>query len=198
MEQIENTEKIKQMEASVPEALRSFLLETGAFRAELIDTDRIVLDAEFRKMCESNACGNYGRNYMCPPDAGDIQELMAQLRTYRRVLVYQTVSALEDSYDFEGMMEAGKHHNELAQKLRALAKEQGCEEVLHLGAGGCHRCEVCGKITGEPCRYPDQAMRSLETYGVNVSELAKLCGMRYINGQDTVTYFGAMFFDREK
>lgn len=181
-------------DAAGVELLRSRALELGAYRAELIDTDRITLDPEFRKMCASNACGNYGRSYMCPPDVGPIEELMAQLRSYRRALVYQTVGTLEDSYDFEGMMEAGQRHNALAQQIRELAKQQGFSDTLHLGAGGCRLCPVCGKKTGEPCRFPDRAMSSLEAYGVNVSELAALCGMRYINGQDTVTYFGAMFF----
>jgi hypothetical protein len=43
-------------------------------------------------------------------------------------------------------------------------------------------------------------MPSLEAYGINVSELAKAAGMNYINGQNTVTYFGAVLFslDGEK
>lgn len=184
----------KQQAETAYEMLRDRLLEMGAYRAEFVETAQITLDAVFRKMCESNACGNFGKSYMCPPDVGNIEELMAQLRTYDRALVYQTVGMLEDSYDFEGMMEAGQKHNDLAQQLRRLAEEQGITDCLHLGAGGCRICPVCGKKTGEPCRFPEQAMSSLEAYGVNVSELARLCGMRYINGQDTVTYFGAMFF----
>ena len=31
-------------------------------------------------------------------------------------------------------------------------------------------------------------------YGVNVSALAKLVGLNYINGANTVTYFGAIFY----
>ena len=38
-------------------------------------------------------------------------------------------------------------------------------------------------------------MSSLATYGINVSKLAKAAGMKYINGQNTVTYFGAALFD---
>jgi hypothetical protein len=38
-------------------------------------------------------------------------------------------------------------------------------------------------------------MPSLEAYGVNVSALASAAGMKYINGQNTVTYFGAVLFD---
>ena len=176
------------------EALREEVLRLGAYRAEFIETERIEADASFRKLCESNACGNYGRSYMCPPDVGEVETLMGRLKDYRLALVYQTVGTLEDSYDFEGMMEAGKRHNDLTQQVRRLAEQLDCEKTLHLGAGGCRVCDVCGKKTGDPCRHPEQAMSSLEAYGINVSTLAAQCGMRYINGKDTVTYFGAVFF----
>ena len=42
----------------------------------------------------------------------------------------------------------------------------------------------------------DRACASLEAYGVSVSQLAELSGMRYINGENTVTYFGAVLFSR--
>ncbi len=43
-------------------------------------------------------------------------------------------------------------------------------------------------------RYQNRAMSSLEAYSVNVSELAAQCNMRYINGTNTVTYFGSAMF----
>ena len=175
--------------------LSALALSLGAYKATVIPVDAVETDASFRDMCAANACGNYGRNWMCPPDAGDIHELMARLRTYSHVLVYQTVSALEDSYDFEGMMEAGARHNQLMATLRREIAAEPLPRTLHLGAGGCRMCEVCAKRTGEPCRHPDLAVASLETYGVNVSKLAVAAGMKYINGQDTVTYFGAVLFD---
>lgn len=178
--------------------LREKALFLGAYRAEWIDGSKVSLDASFRDLCRANSCGNYGRSYMCPPDIGEIHALMEEIRTYDRVLVYQTVGPLEDSYDFEGMMEAGKRHNELAQKLREETREVPSGQVLHLGAGGCRVCEVCGKKTGEPCRFPHKAIGSLEAYGINVSLLAKESGMNYINGPDTVTYFGAVFFREDK
>ena len=99
------------------EKLRQKALSLGAFRAEIVDVKDISMDESFRTLCESNACGNYGRNYMCPPDIGDIHELMENIRTFEKALVYQTVGELEDSYDFEGMMEVGARHNQLVQKL---------------------------------------------------------------------------------
>ena len=175
--------------------LTELALSLGAFRASVIPVEDIETDASFRDLCAANVCGNYGRNWMCPPDAGDIHDHMAALHTYSYALVYQTVSELEDSYDFEGMMDAGVAHNRLMMELRRGIDALALPRVLHLGAGGCRMCEVCAKRTGEACRHPDLAVASLETYGVNVSKLAPAAGMKYINGKDTVTYFGAVLFD---
>lgn len=180
-------------QAGEPETLKEEILRLGARAAAVISVESISFDTAFRGMCASNACGNYGKSYMCPPDVGEIDDLIREAKTYSRAIVYQTVGLLEDSYDFEGMMEAGKLHNELAQNVRALFCEKGWK-ALHLGAGGCRLCPVCGKKTGEPCRFPHRAMSSLEAYGINVSKLAAQCGMRYINGENTVTYFGAALF----
>ena len=169
-------------------------VEAEGCRAGITKVEDIQFEPEFRKACEANSCGNYGKCWMCPPDAGPIDELIARAKTYRYALVYQTIGQLEDSYDFEGMMEAAHTHSQLSERLRPVFASCGLERTLHLGAGGCHVCSVCAKRTEEPCRHPDLAMASLETYGVNVSQLARLCGMKYINGENTVTYFGTLLF----
>ncbi len=176
------------------EALTAASIDLGAYKAGVIEAKEIVLDRAFRAMCESNSCGVYGKCWMCPPDVGDIDVLMARVKEYDYALVYQTVTSLEDSFDFEGMIEAKKRTYPIAQQLREVFRDRGVGRVLHLGAGGCGVCETCSKRLNEPCRYPDRAMPSLEAYGVNVSRLASAAGMKYINGQDTVTYFGAVLF----
>lgn len=159
------------------------------FSVKLIETDRI-----FRDMCAANACGVYGKCWMCPPHVGDIDTLMAELKKYDHVLVYQRISALEDSFDVEGMAEARKAHNRLSQSLRPVFDRPEFSRVLHLGAGGCGVCHPCAKVKGEPCVHPELAMASLEAYGIHVSRLAEQAGMKYINGANTVTYFGAVLF----
>lgn len=164
------------------------------FKANIIDTQEIETKRVFRDICESNACGMYGKCYMCPPDVGDIDMLMAQLKKYDYAFVYQTVSNIEDSFDFEGMMEAKKKSYSIAKAFRCIFLEMGISNALHLGAGGCGVCEQCAKQIGEPCRFPEIAIPSLEAYGINVSSLAKTADMNYINGQNTVTFFGAVLF----
>ena len=177
------------------ELLKKNALDLGAYKASVIDADKIVTDRAFRDMCASNACGMYGKCYMCPPDVGEIDELMAEIRNYRYALVYQSVTELEDSFDFEGMVAAKKRTYPLAQAFRAVFEDCNIKKVLHLGAGGCGVCKKCAKQTGEPCRAPDLALPSLEAYGIDVSKLASAAGMKYINGQNTVTYFGCVLFN---
>lgn len=170
------------------ELLKKKALELGAYKVGVVPVEELVLDTVFRDICESNGCGMYGKCWMCPPDIGGIETLMAELKSYRTAVVYQTVGTLEDSFDFEGMQSAKEHHSALSRALLPFAPE-----ALHLSAGGCKRCNPCAKVKEEPCRFPQEAISSLEAYGIHVSKLAQSAGMKYINGENTVTYFGAIF-----
>ena len=90
-------------------------LSLGAYQAAVIPVSRIHFDKSFRSLCESNACGNFGMCWMCPPDVGDIVKLIEEAKTFQSALAYQTVAELADGYDIEGMLEAGNRHNRLAQ-----------------------------------------------------------------------------------
>ena len=71
--------------------LQEQALALGAYKAGVVKVADISVDASFRSLCETNSCGNYGKNYMCPPDIGDIGELMAELKTYELAMVFQSV-----------------------------------------------------------------------------------------------------------
>ena len=87
----------------------------------------------------------------------------------------------------------GRNGRTARRAKQSVRRNRRAQASFISGPAGCRVCSVCAKVTGEPCRHPDMAMRSLETYGINVSLLAQEAGMRYINGQNTVTYFGAVF-----
>lgn len=170
-------------------------LSLGANKANIITTDKITFDKYFREICVSNACGMYGKCWMCPPSVGDIFELMGEVKKYDYILVYQTVGILEDSYDFDGMMVAKRISSKLTCQVRASFKKFNMSNILVLGVGGCGICDVCSKSEDKSCRFPELAIPSLEAYGINVSLLAKEAKMKYINGENTVTYFGAVLFN---
>ncbi|MCL2857512.1 MAG: DUF2284 domain-containing protein [Oscillospiraceae bacterium] len=170
-------------------------LQLGASGAAVIRVEQISFRPEFRAACEQNTCGQYARCWMCPPDVGEVDDLITQAKRYEYALIFQSVGQLEDSFDIEGMLEAGKKHNELTLAIdREIAALYG--DFLRLGAGGCRVCEVCAKADNLPCRSPRRATASLEAYGVAVSELAEACGLKYMGSQNTVTYFGGFLFGR--
>lgn len=172
------------------EELLAIPLAAGADHARLLSVAELNFDPMFRDVCASNACGHYGRCYMCPPDVGEIGDLIEEAQGYDRVLLYQLISTLEDSFDYEGMVAAAERLNACAQRIaEVMGRGEG---LLHLSSGGCRVCERCAKQSGLPCTYPDKAMASLEAYGINVHAAAKAAGLRYTNGQNTVTFFGAV------
>ena len=175
--------------------LESMAFSCGVKGAVVIPAEEIVTSTEFRRICESNSCGKYDRCWVCPPHIGRIEELIPQIYQYPFALLYQTVSDLEDSFDIEGMMNAGADHAALSQRLQGLCRDLLKKKFLHLSCGGCHLCERCAKPSGEPCRKPDQALPSLEGYGVDVYQTVRNTTLRYINGANTVTYFGMILFE---
>lgn len=168
-------------------------IDAGASAAGEIPVEELVLQPELRGLCEQNACGRFAQSYTCPPYVGDVNELITKLQSFSKAVIWQNIYALEDSYDFEGMMDAQAKHN--AMTLEIARQVRGAQDnVLILAAGGCSLCDVCAIQTKEPCRYPEDALSSLEAYGVNVSKTCEAAGMKYINGVNTVTYFSGLFY----
>ena len=73
--------------------------------------------------------------------------------------------------------------------FREICESNGCGNY-----GKCRLCATCAKRDGQPCRHPDDALPSLESYGIDVYHTAKDTALRYINGENTVTYFGMVLF----
>lgn len=170
--------------------LQQAIADCGFAHSAVLPVSQVVLNRCFRDQCRSNACGNYGQCYMCPPDVGDIDQLMAEVQRYDSAVLYQSISSIEDSFDIEGMLEAGHLHNQCSQRIQAVLASLPQTPWLHLSAGGCRFCERCAKRDGLPCRAPKHALPSLEAYGVDVYHTALNASLRYINGANTVTYFG--------
>lgn len=172
-------------------ALAAAAKALGAKASGCVRVEDMCFERAFRRACEDNSCGKYGTNWMCPPGVGDIDALIVRAQRFSEAFVYQSVGALEDSFDIEGMLRAGKAHRALAQALNDALEG----DFLHLCAGSCDLCESCAQAQNQPCRQRERALPPLEAYGVDVYKLAQLAGLQYINGQNTVTYFGAVLFN---
>ena len=169
--------------------------EFGAAASAVIDTADIEFVPDFRAACEANTCGNLGRNWMCPPNVGEPEELKAEALKFPKGVVFQTVYQLEDAFDFEGMQEAGKVHENVFRRLfDYIGSVLNRTDFLPMSIGGCKFCNECSCPSGEPCRFPDKAVASLEAYCIDVNNLLTGCGIPYNNGPATVSCVGLFLF----
>ena len=175
------------------ENIKAVLAELNITRYGVVPVSEVVFSEAFRAACEANQCGKYGTNWSCPPGVGDPAALIERARRFQEGLVIQTVWPLEDMFDFDGMMAGGEKHNALFRRaVERVTPLLGGREALALSAGACTVCGTCTYPSGQPCRLPEQAMASLESYGIDVAQLIARSGLRYNNGPDTVSYVGLM------
>ena len=79
--------------------------EHGFTHAGTLDPDTLVLMPEVRDMCLANTCGQYDKNWSCPPGCGTLDECRQKVSGYHSGILVQTMGELEDSMDFETMLE---------------------------------------------------------------------------------------------
>jgi predicted metal-binding protein len=179
----------------IDERVKTALTELGVTRYGVVPVSAMAFDVAFRAACESNQCGKYGTSWSCPPGVGEPAALIGQARRFKSGLVIQTVWPIEDMFDFDGMMAGGQKHNALFRRVVArVAPLLPPGEKLALSAGACSICETCTYPDGEPCRLPEKAMASLESYGIDVAQLIASSGLSYHNGPNTVSYVGVILF----
>ena len=167
----------------------------GIYQSGLIGTQQIPFDYESRKFCEQNACRKYGTNWACPPAIGTFEECRDRCMAYTHMLVFSTKYPLEDPLDWDSIEMALEDFPKVCERLNDAVKEE-ISDYLLLSNEGCKRCEKC-TYPSDKCRFPETLFPSLEGQGIMVSPLAKAAGINYVNGQNTVTFFGAVLFNGE-
>jgi predicted metal-binding protein len=180
----------------IGEELITIALETKAANAAILETSKIEFHEDFRKACENNFCRKYDTNWMGPPAIGPISKLKLQVQQFSHGLLFQSTHPLTSNFDWNGMMEGAKAHNEIFRDIVGKIRQKyPLEEVLPLDAGCCSVCEKCAYQDHEPCRHPDLAVSSVEAYGMNVIALQKMAGIPYYHGKTTVCYVGLILFE---
>ncbi len=160
--------------------------EAGFTHLAHLDCNTIRLLPEVRQMCEVNSCGKYGKNWACPPGCGSLEECRERISAYHWGILVQTVGELEDSLDVESMKEIEERHKK-AFRAGIARMQEAYPGLLCLGAGCCTVCESC-TCPDEPCRFPERRISSLESYGINVSELCSANDLPYYYGPNTLAY----------
>lgn len=170
----------------------SALKEAGIAQYGTIKTSEIPFLPFIREICQGNGCGQYGKTWACPPAVGTFEACRSRCLEYEKALVFSAVYPLADSFDYEGMMAGHRAFKALCDRLYALAKP-ALSHFLLLSNEGCTRCKSC-TYPDSPCRMPERLFPSVEGFGIHVGQLAEKAGLNYINGENTVTYFGVLLY----
>lgn len=170
------------------QALLRMAEEAGFSHAAPLDSATIELKPEVRDMCAGGNCGQYAKRWSCPPGCGDLEECAQRIARYSAGILVQTVGEIEDSMDYEGMMEAESAHKAHFDALYARLRGQ-YPDMLALGAGCCTQCAACS-YPDSPCRFTERMVSSMEAYGMLVLEVCKRNGLTYYYGPGTIAYTG--------
>ncbi len=160
--------------------------EIGFSHAGLFNPAELRALPEVRDMCASNRCRRYGHSWSCPPACGSLEETEKRMHRYTRGILVQTTAELEDDFDVDHMTSAERRHKAnfltLARQMRLLMPD-----CLPLSAGTCTLCRSCS-YPDRPCRFPEKMLSSMEAYGLLVSEVCTMAGLKYYYGPKTLTY----------
>lgn len=147
---------------------------------------------EVREMCASGRCPRYDHSWSCPPACGSLEHTAAHMGRYSRGVIVQTVGALKDEFDYEGINAVqGRHKTAfaaLARQARILVPD-----CLPLTAGTCTICRKC-TWPDRPCRFPHRRLSSMEAYGLLVSDVCLRSGLEYNYGPGTISFTSCILF----
>ena len=168
--------------------------QEGFTHAAVLPVDQLEFDPELRKYCEENLCGNYGKNYSCPPFCGTPEEMRDRAAPYRRAWIFQTigeVASWEDSSQIKAVRDA---HNQKSRSLIQQLRKQGMDGLAML-AGPCSSCEVCSGFQGQPCRHPEEVPSCISAYCMKAEKMAADAGLPYWCGPGKVAFFSLYLTD---
>jgi len=141
---------------------------------------------EIRDMCNPKQCRNYNTSWSCPPACPPLEEMRERAKKFTNGILVQTVGDLEDSMDWDGIMETGARHKENFGKMRA-ALDKKYTALLAMGAGECKICETC-TYPDAPCRFPDKIEISMEASGLFVSKVCTDNHLGYNYGPEKIAF----------
>lgn len=150
-----------------------------------------VAVADKRWICKENVCHCYGATWGCPPGVGTPAECSSTLKLYpkcalisrRYAISIKERSAIDKmASDMQNILRSFGHY------LRGLGYK-----VLPLADGGCNYCVECSYP--EPCKEPDDIVRSMGSYGIMIGEYLENCGMSVPFEEDAVTIRYLMLYD---
>jgi len=170
-------------------ALAAGFTEAGETGAEAAQGSEKI-----RAWCAPEKCGNYGKNWVCPPGCGSLEECRKTAAGYRKALVVMSRFDDVDTGDAAAMRDlAALHSRRTGIFLDRLRLDH--PETYLLTTGGCDLCEAC-TWPDEPCRHPDKKRGSLSAFGIDVTKLCESAGVEYTFSPGTLRLISCLLYGK--
>ena len=165
------------------EELKNLAMSLGATNVTIRPTTDIGIDEKLVSFCKDPRCPNYGLSPSCPPHVSGPDGFRELLGDRPHVLVMRIVVPASVLFSDE-RREFMAFLHEVVAKVELVAIENGFPKSKAFAGGSCKDLFCfdeadCNVLSGRgDCRNPDRARHSMSGYGVNVSELIKICGWK--------------------
>ena len=179
------------------QTLIAMAMANGFTHAEVLPVQELIFDSSFRKYCEENKCGNFGTNYACPPYCGTPEQMKERVMSYAHALVMMSRFDVENALDPAQVIPTKKLHMERTSSLvREAAGLPSCKDSMLISGSPCMLCGECCMKRDLPCPHPEERYSCVSAYCLDVTALAKACGMEISWELNQISYFSMFLFGR--
>lgn len=174
--------------------LEEYALEAGAYRAKLIDIEKVVVDDRVRLKCQVPVCNYYNVHLMCPPHTISVEKFKSLCSQYSAALIIQVKSC---GFEEADLIAAEKELHAIINKVEGRALTKGNYLAAGFIGSSCKLCPECvGYHSKLPCRHPLQARPSIEAMGMDILKTSLNAGIGFNLGLNSdVIYSGLLLLD---
>ena len=131
----------------------------------------IVHGKKYKVACE--ACHKFGKNLACPPYSPGLAEYLDEQNHARIICIRMPQEYFRHVIQEEIYRECFRKARSILVEELLRYRERG---YAIAGSGSCLACDVCAVEEGScDCKNPNKKIYSLESLGVNLITLTKMC-----------------------
>ncbi len=169
------------------ERYRKKAIDLGASDAEIITSDKVVIDERVRAKCLYPKCENYGMSVHCPPHAMDLDATRKLVSRFRYAIFFRLrvpTEVLAGTGDPEAPKKRrliARTRQEILGRIESEAFYDGYYLSVAFGGGCCRNIycpdQECRALTpGQSCRAALHARAAMESVGMDVYRMAARVG----------------------
>ena len=98
--------------------VHALLDQLGFTQHGLLNIAELTYYPEIRDICATDQCRCYGKSWSCPPAVGTLEECRQRIESFDTMILFSLKTELEDSFDYEGMMEGAAAFKDLVTQLQ--------------------------------------------------------------------------------